>query len=83
MEILWSKQGKIWKGAKQKLFGIKVGRNLYFDDQVSSLCRKVGGRFAVLARLSKFMRLKRKRIFTKTFMQPQIGCYPLIWIAEN
>ena len=39
---------------------MEIEINLNFDDYVSSLCRKAGGKLAVLARLSKFMGLKQK-----------------------
>ena len=51
---------RIWERAKQKLLGIKIGRNLGFDDHVISLCKKSGRRLAALARLSKFMNFKQK-----------------------
>ena len=31
---------KIWESKKQKLFAIKIGRNLNFDDYMISLCKK-------------------------------------------
>lgn len=37
---------------------MEIRKNLNFDDYVSSLCRKVGRKLAVLARLSKFVNLK-------------------------
>ena len=49
---------KIWKSFKKKLLGMEIRKNLNFDDYVSSLCRKVGRKLAVLARLSKFVNLK-------------------------
>ena len=57
---------KIWESAKQKLLGMEIGRNLNFVDHVISLCIKAGRKLAVLARLSKFMSLKQKRILKKT-----------------
>ena len=43
-ENVWVKMEdqKIWESAKQKLLGIEIGRNLNFDDHVSSLCKKAG-----------------------------------------
>ena len=61
-ENVWVKMGdeKIWESAKQKLLGMKRGRNLNFDDHMISLCKKAGRKLAVLARLSKFMSFKQK-----------------------
>ena len=81
-ENVWVKIGdeKIWKNAKQKLLGTEIGRNLNFDDHVISLCKKAGRKLAVLARLSKFMSFKQKRILMKTFVESQVGYCPLIWM---
>ena len=49
---------KIWESRKQKLLGVEIDSNLNFDLYVSSLCKKVGKKLSVLARLSNFMSLK-------------------------
>ena len=84
-ENVWVKMGneKIWESAKQKLLGIEIGKNLNFDDHVISLCKKVGRKLAVLARLSKFMSFKQKRILMKTFVESQFGYCPLIWMFHS
>ena len=84
-ENVWVKIGdeKIWENAKQKLLGIEIGRNLNFDDHVISLCKKAGRKLAVLARLSKFMSFKKKRILMKTFVESQFGYCPLIWMFHS
>ena len=60
-ENVWVKIGddKIWESAKQKLLGIEIEKNLNFDDHVISLCKRAGRKLAVLARLSKFMSLRK------------------------
>ena len=80
-KYVWVKIGdeKHWESAKQKLLGIKIGRNLNFDDHVISLCYKAGRKLAVLARFSKFMSFKQKWILMKTFVESQFGYCPLIW----
>ena len=84
-ENVWVKMGdeQIWESAKQKLLGIEIGRNLNFDDHVISLCKKAGRKLAVLARLSKFMSFKQKRILMKTFVESQFGFCPLIWMFHS
>ena len=81
-ENVWVKMGdeQIWESAKQKLLGKEIGRNLNFDDHVISLCKRAGRKLAVLARLSKFMSFKQKRILMKTFVESQFGYCPLIWM---
>ena len=84
-ENVWVKMGdeKIWESAKQKLLGMEIRRNLNFDDHVISLCKKSGRNVAVLARLSKFMSFKQKRILRKTFVESQFGYCPLIWMFHS
>ena len=84
-ENVWVKLGdkQIWESAKQKLLGMEIGRNLNFDDHVISLCKKTGRKLAVLARLSKFTSIKQKRILMKTFVEPQFGYCPLIWMFHS
>ena len=84
-ENVWIKMAdeKIWESAKQKLFGIEIGINLNFDDHVISLCKKAGTKLAVLARLSKLMSFKKKRILMKTFVESQFGYCPLIWMFHS
>ena len=59
---------------------MEIGRDLNFDDRVISLCKKAGRKLAMLARLSKFMSCKQKRIFMKTFVESQFSYCPLIWM---
>ena len=84
-ENVWVKMGdkQISEGAKQNLLGIEVGRNLNFDDHVISLCKKAGRKLALLARLSKFMSFKQKRILMKTFVESQFGYCPFIWMFHS
>ena len=53
---------KIWGTAKQKLLGMKIRKNLNFDDHVFSLYERAGRKLILLVRLSKFMSFKQKRI---------------------
>ena len=60
-----------------------IGRNLTFDDRVFSLCKIARRELAVLARLSKFMSSKQKRILMKIFVESQFGYYTLIWMFHK
>ena len=48
-----------------------------------SLCKKAGRKLAVIARLSKFMSFKQKRILMKKFVESQFGFCPLIWMFHS
>ena len=84
-ENVWVKMGdeKNWESAKQNLLGIGIERNINFDDHMISLCKKAGRKLAVLARLSKFMSFKQKRILMKKFSESQFGYCPLIWMFHS
>ena len=73
----------IWEISKQKLLGMEIRRNLNYDDHVILLCIKAGRKQAVLARLSKFMSFKQKRILMKTFVESQFGYCPIIWMFHS
>ena len=74
---------KFGKVQNKNYLRIEIGRNLNFDDHVISLCKKAGRKLAVLARLSKFMSFKQKRILMKTFVESQFGYCPLIWMFHS
>ena len=59
-ENAWAHIGDeiIWESNKQKLLCLQIGRNLNFNQHVSSLCKKVGKKLSILARLSNFMSIK-------------------------
>ena len=48
-----------------------------------SICKKAGRKLAVMARLSKSMSFKQKRILMKTFVESQFGYCPLIWMFHS
>ena len=74
---------KIWEINKQKLLGLVIERNLNFNEHVFSLCKKVGNKPSVLARLSNFMSFKQRHILLKTFIEFQFGYCPLIWMFHS
>ena len=50
---------------------------------VYHVSKTAGRKLAVLARLSKFMSFKQKRILMKTFVESQFGYCPLIWMFHS
>ena len=80
-ENVWVKmeEEKIWESSNKSYFFL----NLNFDDHVISLCKKAGRKLALLARLSKFMSFKQKRILMKIFFESQFGYCPLIWMFHS
>ena len=62
---------------------MEIRRNLNFEDHVISPCKKAGRKLVVLARLSKFMSFKQKRMLMKTFVESQFGYCPLSWMFHS
>ena len=65
------------------MIGLDIDRNLIFNENVSSLCRKVGNKLSVLARLSNFMSFKQRGTLLKTFIESKFGYCPLIWMFHS
>ena len=66
------------------LIGLQIDRNLNFNEYMSSLCKKAGEKFSVLARLSSFMGSKHRRVLRiKSFIESQFGYFPLMWMFHS
>ena len=71
-ETLWPNIGetRVWKSKNEKLLGLTIDRNLNFDDQEFTLCKKAGRKLSVLSRISNYMNFeKKKRILLKAFVE--------------
>ena len=84
-ESIWAKIGdaRIWESNKQKLLGVHIDRTLSFDKHVSNLCKKAGRKLSVLARLSSYITLTQRRVLMKSFIKPQFGYCPLVWMFHG
>ena len=85
-ENVWANIGNenSWESNKQKSLGlVDIGRNLNFNEHVSSLCRKADNKLSVLARLSNFISFKQRRILWKTFIESQFGYCTLMWMFHS
>ena len=70
-ETLWPNIGetRVWKSKNEKLLGLTIDRNLNFDDQEFTLCKKAGRKLSVLSRISNYMGFEKKRILLKAFVE--------------
>ena len=68
---------------KQKLLGVVIDKNLNFDEYVFDLCNKAGRKLSVLARLSNYMSLGKRKILLKAFVESQFGYCPLTWMFHG
>ena len=81
-EHLWTKVGDelIWESAEEKLLGVTIDKNLNFNSHLSTLCKKVGQKVTVLARIAKLLPFHKRRILLKTFIESQFSYCPLVWM---
>ena len=51
-EHLWIQVGEqiIWESLYEKLLGVKINKDLKFNDHVQSICKKAGAKVTALAR---------------------------------
>ena len=71
---------KIWERKQQKLLGILIDRDLKFDENVLSQCKKAGKKLTALIRISKFMTFGQRRNIMKAFIKSQFRYCPLVWM---
>ena len=57
----------------QKPLGIKIDHKLYFDDNVTELCKKASRKLNAMSRVRKCMNLKQRRLVMRSFISSQFG----------
>ena len=67
----------------QKLLGITIDNELKFDIHVANLCKKASQKLHALARISKYMSLRQRRIIMKSFINSQFGYCPIVWMFHS
>ena len=68
---------------EQVLLEITIGSNLSFEEHISSLCKKASQKLNVLARISGYMDIQKRRTLMKSFITSQFGYCPLIWMFHS
>ena len=66
-----------------KLLGIKIDKNLDFEDHVTSLCKKASQKLHALARVAPFVEPNKLRVLMKAFIQSQFSYCPLVWMFHS
>ena len=72
-----------FRKVKEKLFGILIYPNSRFDKYILSQCKKAARKLSVLVRVCKFMTIEHRRMLMKSFIEPQFGYCPLVWMCSN
>ena len=62
----------------QKHLRIKFDNTLFFDDHVSSICKKASNKHNALVRVANCMNFDQRRLIMKTFITSQFGYCPLV-----
>ena len=65
------------------LLGLKIDKDLTFNDYVLQKIKKANQKFHALARVSKYMTQEKLKIVMKTFIISQFNYCSLIWIFHN
>jgi hypothetical protein len=67
----------------QKLLGIKIDKDLFFNEHVTLICNKGSQKLHALARISNFMDEGKRKIIMKAFFSSQFSYCPLVWMFHN
>ena len=65
------------------LLGIKIDKNLNFNEHVSKLTKKGNQKLHALARISKYLCKEKLKIIMKTFINSHFNYCPLTWMFHN
>ena len=65
------------------MLGITIDYNLKFDDHVTNLCDKVSQKLNALARICRFIDMKKRRMIFKAFISSQFSYCPLVWMFHK
>ena len=65
------------------LLGITIDNELKFDDHVNHLSKKASLKLNAPARIAPFMNVSKNRIIVKSFIEPQFGYCPLVWMFRS
>ena len=71
---------KIFNSKREKLLGIIIDNELKCYEHVSNTCKKASNKLHALSRISNFMTVQKRRIVMKSFIEPQFGYCPLVWM---
>ena len=67
----------------EKLLGINIDNKLNFDMHVASLCKNASRKMHVLARITPFMSIPKKRMLLNAFFKSQFNYCPLVWMFHS
>ena len=61
-----------------KLLGIEIDNKLWFEQHISTLCKKVSNQLNAIGRIQKYMSFKEKEILLNSFVYSNFNYCPLV-----
>ena len=71
---------QITNSIEEKLLGINFDRELSFENNISSLCKKASQKLHALTRIVNYMNLSKRKAPMKTFLISQLNYCPYILV---
>ena len=69
------------KSSKEvEILGIKIDKNLNFNNHIKSICRKAGQKLSALLRISSNLNMKQEKLLNKSTIKYQFNYCPLVWM---
>ena len=68
---------------EQVLLGVTIDSHLTFESHINNSCKKSSAKLNVLARISGYMDITKRRIIMKSFITSKFGYCPLIWMFHS
>ena len=68
---------------KEKLLGVTIDNHLKCESHIKNLCSKASQKLYALSRISLYMSLNQRRMVMQSFVMPQFGYCPLLWMNHN
>ena len=60
------------------ILGIKIDKNLNFNNHIKSICRKAGQKLSALLRISSNLNMKQEKLLYKSMIKSQFNYCPLV-----
>ena len=66
-----------------KLLGVKIDKDLNFNEHITNLLKKGNQKLHALMRISKFLSEDKLKLIMKTFIESQFNYCPLLWMCHS
>ena len=69
------------KSSKEvEIVGIKIDKNLNFNNHIKLICRKAGQELSAFLRISSNLNMKQKKLLYKSMIKSQFNYCSLVWM---